>query len=69
MTPSQKPQDGGAADEKNASLTVTLKARSGYRAASRADISPNQWLAINHIIDGDVDAQAVLALAAREAQP
>lgn len=69
MTPSKNPQDGGAADEKNARLTITLEARSGYKAASRTDISPNQWLAINHIIDGEVDALAVLALAAREAQP
>lgn len=47
---------------KNARLEMTLTALSGYRSGVRADVSADQWTAINAIVDGDVDPQAVLAL-------
>ena len=37
--------------EKNATVTIKLKAKSGYMATIDADISAAQWAAINAIID------------------
>lgn len=50
-------------DEINATVQITLDARSGYQAKVIAEISPNQWRAINLIIDGDIRASDVIGMA------
>ena len=50
-----------AMDEKNARLEMTLKAKSGCRGGSAADVSAAQWSAVNAIVDGVVSPQMCLA--------
>ncbi len=55
---------------KDARLEMKLTAKSGYKSGVSADVSAEQWRAINAIVDGDVDPSAVLALIpAPEARP
>lgn len=51
MTQAQQIEDFG--DEKNAKLTLKLRAKSGYQSEISGAVSVNQWHDINCILNGE----------------